>query len=91
MSYLPYDIFKLVAVGTHGCIKRREDRLVFKLGLLKLVEKLSPKTIIVYGAAPDDIFKPYCERGINIIPFERSFPKLIARYSCGWRKRWKLW
>lgn len=40
-----------------------------------LVKRLSPKTIIVYGAAPDDIFKDYKDAGIKIISFESDFSK----------------
>ena len=66
---------KTVAVGTHGCIKRTEDKKLFKSGLEEMVKCLSPKTIIVYGAAPDDIFGQYAKRGIDIIPFESEFSK----------------
>ncbi len=67
---------KTVAVSSHGCIRGKENRLYFKLGLARLVAVLSPKTIIVYGRAPDDIFKPYKDRGINIIAFESEISKL---------------
>ena len=66
---------KTVAVGTHGCIKRREDKLFFKVGLARMIQRLSPKAIIVYGSAPDSIFKPYKDMGINIIAFESEFSK----------------
>ena len=66
---------KTVAVGTHGCIKRKEDKIFFKIGLARMVQRLSPKTIIVYGVAPDTIFKPYKDMGINIIAFESEFSK----------------
>ena len=66
---------KTVAVGTHGCIKRKEDKIFFKVGLAHLVHQLSPKIIIVYGSAPDSIFKPYKDIGINIISFESEFSK----------------
>lgn len=66
---------KTVAIGTHGCIKRKEDKYYFKNGLAELIKRLSPKTIIVYGAAPDDIFKVYEDTGINIIVFESEFSK----------------
>ena len=56
-------------------MKTREDRLYFGVGLAVLVDKLSPKNIIVYGRAPDSIFKLYRDRGINIIPFESEFSK----------------
>ena len=66
---------KTVAVGTHGCIKRKEDKIFFKIGLARMVQRLSPKTIIVYGSAPDSIFKPYKDMGINNIAFESEFSK----------------
>lgn len=66
---------KTIALGTHGCIKRREDKEYFKAGLKEAVKRLSPKTIIVYGAAPESIFKPYKEAGINIIAFESEISK----------------
>lgn len=40
-----------------------------------MVQRLSPKTIIVYGSAPDSIFKPYKDMGINIIALESEFSK----------------
>ena len=66
---------KTIAVGTHGCIKKKADKEYFKNGLAELVKRLSPKNIIVYGAAPDSIFKPYRDMGINIIAFESEFAK----------------
>ena len=66
---------KTVAIGTHGCIKHKDDKEFFKAGLLKLVSELSPKTIIVYGASPDSIFKTYKDAGITIISFESEFSK----------------
>lgn len=66
---------KTVAVGTHGCIKLKEDKEIFKVGLNELVARLSPKTIIVYGATPKDILDEYAENGIEIIAFESEFSK----------------
>ena len=39
---------KTVAVGTHGCIKKKDGKEHFKAGLSELVKRLCPKTIIVY-------------------------------------------
>ncbi|MBO4898487.1 MAG: DUF4417 domain-containing protein [Clostridia bacterium] len=72
---------KTVAVGTHGCIKRIEDKVFFKVGLARLVQRLSPKTIIVYGSAPDSIFKPYKDMGIKIVAFESEFSKTRKQVS----------
>ena len=67
--------FKTIVVGTHGCIKNKIDKEYFKKGLAELVKRLSPKTIIIYGATPDDIFKVYKDAGIEIISFESEFSK----------------
>ena len=64
---------KTVAVGTYGCIKRREDREYFKSGLAEMVKRLKPGTIVVYGATPDVIFKPYKDLGIKIISFVEPY------------------
>ncbi len=67
---------KTIAIGTHGCIKRKEDRLFFQAGLAQLVSQLSPKTILVYGSAPDSLFQPYKDMGIQVIAFESEFSKI---------------
>ena len=72
---------KVVAVGTYGCIKRKEDKVYFKIGLAEMIKRLSPKLIIVYGSAPDKIFKPYKDSGINIIAFESEFAKSGKRVT----------
>ena len=65
----------VVSVGTHGCIKHSVDKAYFKTGLAELVKRLKPTTIIVYGAAPNDIFAEYINSGIKIIQFESEFSK----------------
>ena len=52
-----------------------EDKLFFKIVLAQMVHKLSPETIIVYGRAPDSIFKTYKDMGIKVIAFESEFSK----------------
>ena len=59
-----------VCIGSHGCLKRKDEKALFKEGLAEMVAQLSPRTIIVYGAAPDEIFDEYRSLGIQIIVFE---------------------
>ncbi len=61
------------AVGTHGVMKNKEDRRFFKDGLDYAVKRLKPKTIIVYGTAPDEVFLRLKNSGIQIIQFESMF------------------
>lgn len=59
-----------IAVGTNGAIGGREDRRIFTEGLSAVVKRLTPKTIIAYGSAPDDVFGEYREAGIEIVQFD---------------------
>lgn len=64
-----------IAVGSHGCIKLLSDRKYFIDGLAHIVNKLEPHTIVVYGAAPDKIFAPYKQKGIEVLQFDSDFMK----------------
>ncbi|MGL4483980.1 MAG: DUF4417 domain-containing protein, partial [Anaerovoracaceae bacterium] len=60
----------IVAIGTHGCIKRKEDKYYFQLGLLEMLKRLSPHSIIVFGAMPSTIFDKVELDNIKLINFE---------------------
>lgn len=62
-----------IAVGSHGCIKGREDRKYFKQGLAFVMDTLRPQRLIVYGYAPDDIFAEYRASGVSILQFDSEF------------------
>ena len=62
-----------IAVGSHGCLKLKKDREVFSKGLDYAVRILTPKVIIVYGAAPDSIFDKYRDAGIRVLQFDSDF------------------
>jgi hypothetical protein len=64
---------KTIAVGTHGCIKTVEGRNMFITGFDYVINKLKPKTVIVYGRMPDKIFCLAKMQGIKLIPFESEF------------------
>ena len=68
-----------IAIGSHGCIKLSEDRDYFTKGLEYIISVLRPKTIIVYGAAPDKIFKKYKDVGISILQFDSDY--MVAHRS----------
>jgi len=62
-----------IAIGSHGCIRIKEDRSFFEKGLGQVVNILSPKTIVVYGSVPDYIFDKYRKMGIDILQFNSDF------------------
>jgi hypothetical protein len=63
----------VVAVGSHGCIKKADDKKYFIRGLKEMIARLRPKTILVYGRVPDDLFAPCKENGIPMKQFTSSF------------------
>lgn len=65
----------IVMVGTHGCIKRYDERLVFKAGFGELVRRLTPRIVVVYGRAPLDIFGDYASRGGVVLRIPSEFEK----------------
>lgn len=62
-----------IAVGSHGCIKLLREREHFIRGLEYVVNTLKPKTIIVYGTAPEYIFSKYKEAGIMVLQFDSDY------------------
>ena len=62
-----------IAVGSHGCIKLLQEREFFIRGLEYVVNKLHPKTIVVYGTAPETVFGKYIEAGIEVLQFDSDF------------------
>lgn len=62
-----------IAIGSHGCIKLLRERRCFEQGLDYVVDKLHPKTIIVYGAAPEIIFLKYVKNGIELLQFDSNY------------------
>lgn len=67
----------IVAIGTVGGSPRKLiDRSRFENGLDRMVEILSPHTIIVYGSANYPCFEKLINQGITII----SFPSRTNRF-----------
>ncbi len=63
----------IIAVGSHGCMKIRQEREYFQQGLAVIAKELKPKTIVVYGTAPDVVFAKYRDSGIEILQFDSEF------------------
>lgn len=71
----------VIAIGTHGCIKKKEDKAFFEAGLWETVNRLSPNTLIVYGAAPNALFGKYREQGIKIVQYDSLFSETRKRVT----------
>ena len=74
-----------IAIGTHGCVRIKEDRIALTKGVEWVVNKLKPSIIIVYGSAPKDIFDDLRNKGIEILQFDSEFAVSRKEVSYGHR------
>ena len=65
----------IVAIGTLGCLRDNESRTLLKNSVQKLVEYIKPRVIIIYGYAPEDIFKFATDSGCEIWQFDSLISK----------------
>lgn len=59
----------ILSISTHGCIRSKKQKEIFKLGLGEMIQRLEPSSIIVHGYMPSSVFEDY----ISAVPFYR-FP-----------------
>ena len=52
----------IVCVSTHGCIKSRDKKDMFKLGMEAMLDELEPSAVLVHGDMPDYIFEDFVNR-----------------------------
>lgn len=71
-----------IAISTHSLMKIKKEKELFKIGLEKIINKLTPKTIIVYGTTPEDVFGKYKEQGIKILSYKSKISKIHSRGDC---------
>ena len=64
----------MVAVSTHGCIRSRQEKAMFRIGLEAMLEHIHPSIVLVHGRMPDDVFAPFAGQ----IEFHR-YPSQIER------------
>ncbi len=70
----------MLAVGTVASgIRLLKNRPLFEDGLFKMVEKLQPHTIIVYGSVNYRCFDKLRERGIHVVSFPSKTCEAFAR------------
>jgi hypothetical protein len=63
----------VVSIGTHGCVKRNEDKNHFLLGFREMLSRLSPKVLVVYGRLPKELFKACEKAGTTLRQFDSAF------------------
>lgn len=60
----------LIAVGTNGFVKRKNNRRIFAKQLEIVSLELQPSGICVYGPAPDELFYNIKQQGIPIYQYD---------------------
>jgi hypothetical protein len=71
----------VIAIGTHGCIKHTEDMSYHIKGIEETIKRLRPRTIIVYGAIPDNVFAIHRHRGHNIVVCKSNTAEVFSKES----------
>ena len=59
IAFLGVEKHSIVAIGTYGCIKGKENKYFFEAGLYEMMDTLMPEVVLVYGSMPDSIFGQY--------------------------------
>ena len=73
----------IVSIGTLGCLKDNESKTLLKNSVKELVEYIKPRIIIVYGYAPDDIFKVARDSGADIWQYDSEISKAFGGHGYG--------
>ena len=53
---------RIVSISTHGCLRSRRDRELFKIGTDEMIRVLEPTDVLVHGYMPDDVFGEFYSR-----------------------------
>lgn len=64
-----------IAIGSHGCLKTREDKYYFEAGFNYALEHLEPSTIVIYGNLPTKLEQSMSFHGTKVIKYESFFSK----------------
>lgn len=63
----------IIAIGTYGIMKSKEDKYIFEKGLNYVIEILKPKVLLIYGSTPKSIFKKLEKDKIIIKSYQSDF------------------
>jgi hypothetical protein len=63
----------VVAVGTHGCVKKLQDRAYFERGFIAMLNRIEPPTVVIYGSDSDRIIYPIIKSYVKIVSFKSDF------------------
>lgn len=78
VAFLGVERHSIIAIGTYGCFKTRDDKYHFEAGLAAMMETLEPEIVLVYGSMNEKIFGPYLKSARFV-----AYPDWITRMKRG--------
>ena len=69
VAFLGVEKHSIVAIGTYGCFKTREDKYHFEAGLAAMMETLEPEVVLVYGSMNEKVFGVY-KNSARFVPYK---------------------
>ncbi len=78
IAFLGVEKHSIVAIGTYGCFKTRDDKYHFEAGLSAMMETLEPQIVLVYGSMSEKVFGPYLHSAHFV-----AYPDWITRVKGG--------
>lgn len=78
VAFLGVEKHSIVAIGTYGCFKTRDDKYHFEAGLAAMMETLEPCVVLVYGSMNPKIFETYQSNAKFV-----HYPDWITRKKSG--------
>ena len=64
----------IVCISTHGCLRSKRDKDLWRIGTEEMLRVLEPSEVLVHGYMPDDVFS----RFFYYVPFHR-YPSLFEQ------------
>lgn len=59
IAFLGVEKHSIVAIGTYGCCKTRDDKYHFEAGLNSMLDTIEPEVVLVYGSMNKKSFQKY--------------------------------
>lgn len=71
--------YAVIAIGTLGAVREKETRIMLREGVDYLIEYLKPRALLIYGPAPQDVFKKAIENAIPLWQFDPAIKGAFER------------
>lgn len=71
----------IVSVSTHGCIRSKEQKEMFKKGISAMLDELQPKDVLVHGYMPDSVFGEFL-KDANFRRYKSWFERTHEKAVC---------